>query len=119
MQIDYITAINWKDGRYTFDNIPLEELIRIVNQKYDSNIVLNNRKKGGAFSGSIRYDATEPIHVIDGDERYCVSVASPILSEGDILGCVIFVSQNASAGSDIEFKLAQTVASFLGKQMES
>ena len=56
MQIDYITAINWKDGRYTFDNIPLEELIRIVNQKYDSNIVLNNRKKGGAFSGSIRYD---------------------------------------------------------------
>ena len=69
--------------------------------------------------GSIRYDGTEPIHVIDGDERYYVSVASPILSEGDILGCVIFVSQNASAGSDIEFKLAQTVASFLGKQMES
>ena len=69
--------------------------------------------------GSVRYDGTEPIHVIDGDERYYVSVASPILSEGDILGCVIFVSQNASAGSDIEFKLAQTVASFLGKQMES
>ena len=69
--------------------------------------------------GSMRYDGTEPIHVIDGDERYYVSVASPILSEGDILGCVIFVSQNASAGSDIEFKLAQTVASFLGKQMES
>ena len=69
--------------------------------------------------GSVRYDGTEPIHVIDGDERYYVSVASPILSEGDILGCVVFVSQNASAGSDIEFKLAQTVASFLGKQMES
>lgn len=69
--------------------------------------------------GSVRYDGTEPMHVIDGDERYYVSVASPILSEGDILGCVIFVNQNASAGSDIEFKLAQTVASFLGKQMES
>ena len=69
--------------------------------------------------GSVRYDGTEPMHVIDGDERYYVSVASPILSEGDILGCVVFVSQNASAGSDIEFKLAQTVASFLGKQMES
>lgn len=69
--------------------------------------------------GSVRYDGTEPMHVIDGDERYYVSVASPILSEGDILGCVVFASQNASAGSDIEFKLAQTVASFLGKQMES
>ena len=63
--------------------------------------------------------ALERVMESRGSERYYVSVASPILSEGDILGCVIFVSQNASAGSDIEFKLAQTVASFLGKQMES
>ena len=68
---------------------------------------------------SIRYEGAEPIHVLDGDERYYVSAASPIISEGDILGCVMFVSQNAAAGSDIEFKLVQTVASFLGKQMES
>ena len=63
--------------------------------------------------------ALERVMESRGSMRYDVSVASPILSEGDILGCVIFVSQNASAGSDIEFKLAQTVASFLGKQMES
>ena len=68
---------------------------------------------------SIRYEGAEPIHVLDGDERYYVSAVSPIISEGDILGCVMFVSQNAAAGSDIEFKLVQTVASFLGKQMES
>ena len=69
--------------------------------------------------GSVRYDGGEPIHVLDGDERYHVSVAAPIISEGDILGCVIFVSTTPAAGSDLEFKLAQTVASFLGKQMES
>ena len=69
--------------------------------------------------GSVRYDGGEPKHVIDGDERYYVSVAAPIISEGDILGCVIFVNTSPTAGSDIEFKLAQTVASFLGKQMES
>ena len=80
---------------------------------------IDKRVSPAESRGSVRYDGTEPMHVIDGDERYYVSVASPILSEGDILGCVVFVSQNASAGSDIEFKLAQTVASFLGKQMES
>ncbi len=69
--------------------------------------------------GSVKYDGGEPIHVLDGNERYYVSVAAPIISEGDILGCVAFVSSAPSAGSDIEFKLAQTVASFLGKQMES
>lgn len=69
--------------------------------------------------GSVRYDGGEPIYVLDGDERYHVSVAAPIISEGDILGCVIFVNTAPTAGRDLEFKLAQTVASFLGKQMES
>ena len=56
IQINNITTINWENGRYTFNNIPLEELIQIVNQKYNSNIILNTSKKGTAFSGSIRYD---------------------------------------------------------------
>ena len=30
--------------------------------------------------------------VVDTDERYAVSVAAPILSEGDVLGCVLFVA---------------------------
>ncbi len=69
--------------------------------------------------GSVRCEGAEPIYVLDGDERYCVSVAAPIISEGDILGCVMFVSTTPIAGSDLELKLTQTVASFLGKQMES
>ena len=28
--------------------------------------------------------------VVDTDERYAVAVAAPILSEGDVLGCVLF-----------------------------
>lgn len=56
IQINNITTINWENGRYTFNNIPLEELIQIVNQKYNSNIILNTSQKGAAFSGSIRYD---------------------------------------------------------------
>lgn len=68
---------------------------------------------------SVRFEGGSPIPVLDGDERYSVSTAAPIISEGDIMGCVLFVSQGAASPNDVEFKLAQTVASFLGKQMES
>ena len=60
------------------------------------------------------------IPVSDNDDRLCVSVAAPIITEGDVLGCVMFVTaRGSSPATDIEYKLVQTVASFLGKQMES
>lgn len=60
------------------------------------------------------------ISVTDSDDRYCVSVAAPVIAEGDLMGCVLFIAQrNAAPASELEYKLAQTVASFIGKQMES
>ena len=60
------------------------------------------------------------VPVTDGESGYCVSVAAPVISEGDLMGCVIFASpKSAPLSGDVEYKLAQTVASFLGKQMES
>ena len=54
----------------------------------------------------------------DGD-RYRVLVAVPILAEGDVLGCVLFVSdKEVPSPGEVEMKLAQTVAGFLGKHME-
>ena len=70
--------------------------------------------------GTYRRDGGSCIAVTDSDDKLCVSVAAPVISEGDVMGCVIFVAeQSAAPCTDIEFKLAQTVASFLGKQMES
>ena len=47
-------------------------------------------------------------------------MAAPVLSEGDVMGCVLFVTPRGSVpGTEVEYKLAQTVALFLGKQMES
>lgn len=67
-----------------------------------------------------RYDGSSSISVSDSADNLCVSVAAPVISEGDVMGCVMFVSPRSSAPcTDIEYKLAQTVASFLGKQMES
>ena len=60
------------------------------------------------------------VPVTDSDSGFCVSVAAPVVSEGDLMGAVIFASpKNATPSGDVEFKLAQTVAAFLGKQMES
>ena len=63
---------------------------------------------------------TCPLRDTEPDERYAVAVAAPILSEGDVLGCVLFAAARGGApAGDAERKLAQAVAGFLGKQMES
>ena len=48
------------------------------------------------------------------------AIAAPILSEGDLLGSVLMVGQAPlAAPGDAEYKLAQTIAAFLGRHMES
>ena len=64
--------------------------------------------------------AEQALPLCDGSDKYRVLIAVPILSEGDVLGCVAFVSDgDAPALSEVELKLAQTVAGFLGRPMES
>ena len=53
-------------------------------------------------------------------DKYQVYTAVPILSEGDVLGCVILAAPIGSGrSSEVELILAQTVAAFLGRHMES
>ena len=60
-----------------------------------------------------------PIPVCDGNDRLTTAVAAPILSEGDLLGLVLFVdTEPGGAVSDAEYKLAQTISAFLGRHME-
>ena len=59
----------------------------------------------------------------EGGSHY-VNCAMPILSEGDVIGCVVSGMQyDSSEGSKLsaetESKLIQTAGIFLGKQMES
>ena len=59
------------------------------------------------------------VRAVESAEDHAIAVAAPILAEGDVLGCVMFLSHPGSpAATDLEFKLAQTVAGFLGRQME-
>lgn len=60
------------------------------------------------------------IPVCEDGGKYWVSAAAPILSEGDVMGCVLFVTNDEGKRTgEIEYKLAQTIAGFLGKHMES
>ena len=62
----------------------------------------------------------DPLAVCDGNEKLLTGVAAPILSEGDLLGLVLLISPAPMQPSgDTEYKLAQTIAAFLGKHMES
>ena len=61
-----------------------------------------------------------PLQVTEGSDTLLTAVAAPILAEGDLLGLVLFISSDGAAVTgDTEYKLAQTIAAFLGRHMES
>ena len=72
-------------------------------------------------------EGEEKLPVLGGssDSAHYISCAMPIISEGDIIGCVASVQPydegrgNASPMGDVEVKLIQTAAGFLGRQLES
>lgn len=60
------------------------------------------------------------IPLCDNDGRFFLDTVAPILSEGDVLGSVVFTSpEDELGGGEVEYKLAQSIAAFLGKHMES
>ncbi|MCY6960330.1 stage V sporulation protein T [Clostridium brassicae] len=66
--------------------------------------------------------ANKIIPLIDDEEvegKYSAQVIHPIIAEGDTIGAVIIASKedNVKFG-EVEVKLAETAAAFLGKQME-
>ncbi len=58
-----------------------------------------------------------PVLEDDVEGVYNHQLITPIISEGDVLGAIVFLSQDKKMG-ELEVKLAQTAAGFLGKQME-
>ncbi len=64
----------------------------------------------------------DKINVTPDATGHFISCAMPIISEGDIAGCVVSLSDTESErtlDAEIEKKLVMTAATFLGKQLES
>ena len=59
-----------------------------------------------------------PLLEDDSEDSYTYQLVTPIICEGDVLGAVVLLSQDKKMG-ELEGKLAQTAAGFLGKQMEN
>ncbi len=57
--------------------------------------------------------------VCQNESGYIVSSACPILTQGDIMGSVLFIgTPESEVSTELEQKLLQVIALFLGKQME-
>ena len=71
------------------------------------------------------HSGSEKLSVLRDGSGHFLSCAMPILSEGDIIGCVASLMEaendrhRESMNVDLESKLIQTAAGFLGKQLES
>lgn len=65
----------------------------------------------------IRGDAK--LRASESSDRYFLGVAAPIIAEGDLMGCVMLLMEDKDDPmGEGDQKLAQTIASFLGQQME-
>ena len=101
---DSIIALHGAPKRELMDKPNSQELERLMEQRK------NYRFKAGESM----------IRASESSDKYYLGVASPILSQGDLMGCVmLLMGENGQPMQESDQKLAQTVAGFLGKQMES
>ena len=95
------------------DAIPKRELMDKPNSQ-ELDRLMESRKNYRYIPGETMLRAAE------GADKYHLGVAAPILCQGDLMGCVmLLMNEDTAPFAEADQKLAQTVAGFLGKQMES
>lgn len=108
-----IAAVADRDSIIAVAGAPKRELLEKRNSA-ELEQLMEQRKNYRYHTGETRLRAAEAV------ERYHLGVAAPIIAEGDLMGCVmLLMAENDAAPTESEQKLAQTVASFLGRQMEN
>ena len=109
----HIAAVADRDAIIALHGAPKRELMDKPNSQDLENLMEQRT--------NYRYQAGDvPIRASEGMDKYHLGVAAPILSQGDLMGCVMLLLQDSDAPlPEADQKLAQTIAGFLGKQMES
>ena len=109
----HIAAVSDRDSIIALAGAPKRELMDKPNSP-ELEKLMEQRKNYLYKSGDT------PIFAADGADKYQLGAAAPILSQGDLMGCVmLLMNENDAAPTESEQKLAQTVAGFLGRQMEN
>ncbi len=109
----HIAAVADRDSIIALHGAPKRELVdRPNSQELDK---LMEQRKNYLFQMG-----DTPIPAAAGMDKYHLGAASPILSQGDLMGSVlILLGEGDSPLQEAEQSLVRTVAGFLGKQMES
>ena len=109
---DFTAAITDRDSIIAVAGAPKRELLgKTVSERLEK--LMEQRQVWSWQEGSV------PVQACVGVEGYFAAVAAPIICAGDVLGLVLFLGEEGVGAGEAEDKLAQTVASFLGKNMEN
>ena len=109
----HIAAVADRDSIIALHGAPKRELIDKPNSPELEKLM--EQRKNYLFQAG-----EAPIPAFDGSDKYHLGAAAPILSQGDLMGCVLLLlSEGDSPLQEADQRLAKTAAGFLGKQMES
>ena len=115
--LDHITCIADRDNIIAVAGVPKKELLdkrvsasleKIMEDKATVLMSLTGENK------MINIAADE-----EGTPKYTAGVVAPIMTQGDSIGAVLVLSKDPNIQmGELEVKISETAASFLGKQME-
>ena len=104
------TLITDRDNIIAVSGLPKRELLeRRVSRDLES--VMNEKQAFHSGNGG-------GIQVAEGVDKYNAGVVVPIVSEGDTIGSVIFVLKDGETSGEVDKKIAESAAGFLGRHME-
>ncbi len=108
-----IAAVADRDGIIALAGAPRRDLMDKPNSRELEQMMEQRR--------NYRYTGAEPpVRATEESDKYHLGVAAPILSQGDLMGCVmLLMADDNTPLPESDQRLAQTVAGFLGMQMES
>ena len=111
--IGKIAAVADRDAIIALSGVPKRELLDKPNsQELDK--LMEQRKHYRYVHGE------SPVRAAEGTEKYHLGAASPILCQGDLMGCMmLLLGENDEPLSESDQKVVQIAANFLGSQMES
>ena len=109
----HIAAVSDRDSIIALHGAPKRELMDKPNSPGLEKLM--EQRKNYLFKAG-----DTPIYAADGEEKYHLGAAAPILSQGDLMGCVMLLLEEKDGPlSESDQSLAKTAAGFLGRQMES